>query len=81
MDRIKVKLPDGGLISYDSGRWIAENDQGRMALLTANDMTADYHYSPGHGYPGAYLAKLIAEELGGEAILPKFPPLPEGAIP
>lgn len=84
-----VKLKNGGtlLLIPDPERptrytVTAQGPVNPAALGAARTVAASYEYGgPADGYPGCRLAWEIAQAVGGEAILPPAPPLPEGAIP
>ena len=81
MDEIRVRLKDGSLVRQPDGKWKAEGRVRPGLVAHANAITDEYRYSPADGYPGYRLAELVAQALGGEAVLPEPPPLPKGAIP
>lgn len=61
--------------------WTTKGKPPVKALQIARDMTEDYTYNPGDGYPGGMLVYRIAAKVKGQAIIPKHPPLPPGVIP
>jgi hypothetical protein len=81
----KIILPSGGILLLKNGRtnweWEPEGDVPPGVLETAHRLTDGYQYSTGDGYPGYRLVVLVARAVGGQAILPPLPPMPDGAIP
>jgi hypothetical protein len=57
-------------------QWQPEQDSDECRLLAqlATDLSSDYRYSLVDASPGYLLTSDLAEELGGEAILPPVPP-------
>lgn len=79
MEPIRVQLPKGQLI-YQNDEWQSDG-ASKHDLTAAQRISLDYTYSPADGYPGCALAMIVAQRLGGKAILPDFPPVPKDAVP
>ena len=79
---VKVSLPGGGELhmTADKFTWQAHGHVNPHLLKAAQRIADDYSWTPDHGYPGHKLADMVARELGGRAVLPDIPPLPEGAV-
>lgn len=61
----------------EDGSWDAELQR---AFSIAGYATEEYRYGPADGYPGYGLAQLVANAVGGKAVLPPHPPIPPGAV-
>lgn len=79
---IKVKAGDSTIVLTASETWEPESGgPGEQVLAEfANAVSARYEYSPADGWPGHALAHMVAEAVGGEAILPPVPPAKEGVV-
>lgn len=78
---IMVRLGDH-VIRYEKGQWVpGDNDQRTLVLASmARAITTTYQYSPSHGQPGYQLAHMVADAIGGKAVLPPVPPAKPGVV-
>ncbi len=93
MYNLAVMLPGGLRLRYLPNRpphqsWTADDPRDDedgsknraivQALSRAAAVTERYEYGAQDGYPGYRLTQMVADVVGGEAILPPLPPTPKG---
>ncbi len=78
---IAVHFEDGSVVTLDLETWKWSPQEGGQAGLKAGMANCVlYDYSAGDGEPGFHYAEMVAERLGGEAVLPEPPPGQEGVL-
>jgi len=70
-----VHLEKGKLVLHDGGTWEGVGDVSDELERVGDYTKYQYEYSPADGYPGAALARQVADMLGGRA---EVPPHPQG---
>lgn len=80
-DQVAVKLPGGGTLTLGpEKRWQPSGGADTEAVAVAQEIADNYEYNPGEGYPGYRLAQIVADALGGEAVLPPREPGKKGTV-
>ena len=82
MIQIKVVYNDGEITRDPrSKEWKFSTGLDENIIRMAKEIMQSFRNSPAYGYPGCYLAQLIAERTGGRAEITGEPPeAPEGAV-
>jgi hypothetical protein len=79
----KVKTPHATVFLMPGWRWVPAKGGGEVARAVAamaSSAGLHYTYSPADGFPGAKLARMVAEMLGGVASFPPRGPSIPGAV-